>query len=111
MSLEVIKKEMSDLLENVDFDCQAAEAHATGANIHEIRACSFFLRDLRFALLNDHFAEAHPDWEKKEFQWLLVSAKKLLCKMNLLRIGNDCRTAEREAKKLFNPGKFPGKEE
>jgi hypothetical protein len=110
MTLEELKNELASVLMNVEVDIQAAEAHATGANIHDIKACVGSLRQYKkwsdIGYFNDIL------WLKEEhFRHMITTMQQTLCRMNLLRIGNDCRTAEREAKKLFNPGKFPEKEE
>ncbi len=110
MSLETLKQELSNLLMNVEMDIQGAEAHATGANIHDVKACIGELRQYKKWSDIGHF-DTIPWLKEAHYQFMITTMQQTLCRLNLLKIGNDCRTAEREAKKLFNPGKFPGKEE
>lgn len=110
MILEALKTELANVLMNIEVDIQKAETKATGANIHDVKACVGELRQYKKWLETGHFDTIA--WLKEEhFRHMITTMQQTLCRLNLLTCGNDCRTAEREAKKLFNPGKFPGKEE
>jgi hypothetical protein len=110
MTLEALKTELANVLMNVEVDIQQAESKATGANIHDVKACVGELRQYKKWLETGHF-DTIPWLRKDHYKHIITTMQQTICRLNLLRLGKDCTTAEREAKKLFNPGKFPGKED